>query len=146
MSLWRDRLRRAVTETAASTSIDADDPRLRGRTYAVPFDAVWRASCSLADGGLRRWSLVRSNDEEGRIRASSRTLLFGNVSDVHIRIGLDENGQTRVDMHSASRDRRFDLGVNARRIHRFCRALDQALGARDLPRVAPSSWSGSPTP
>jgi hypothetical protein len=47
---------------------------------------------------------------------------------VRIRIGLDANGQTRVDVRSASRSRR-DWGSNARRIDRFLRALDAKLDA-----------------
>jgi len=53
----------------------------------------------------------------------------GAKGDVRIRITLDRNGQTRVDLRSASRKGKGDFGVNARRIGRFLRALDRRLGA-----------------
>lgn len=120
---------RGLTENTAQTDPHADDPRLRGRTYAIPFDTVWRAAVDLADGGIRGWSLVHADDEAGRIRVESRTLIFRFVDDVRIRIGLDENGQTRVDLHAASRKGKGDLGRNPRTIGRFLRRLDRALGA-----------------
>ena len=49
--------------------------------------------------------------------------MFG---DVRIRVGLDANGQTRVDMRSASQYGRHDLGTNATRIAIFMADLDRA--------------------
>ena len=115
----------------AETSIDSDDPRLRGRTYAITFDRVWNASLELAGGGLSRWSLRWWDDEAGAIQASAKTLVFRLIDDVIIKIRLDEDGQTRVDLSSSSRTgNRGDLGVNGRRIKKFCRALDKKLGAK----------------
>jgi hypothetical protein len=42
----------------AATAPDSTDRRLRGRTYAVPFEHVWQAARSLAGGGLRGWTLT----------------------------------------------------------------------------------------
>lgn len=134
MSLLLQRLWRGLRGNAAATFRDADDPRLRGRTYAIPFEDVWVAACSLADGGLRGWELVDANDEEGRIRAESETALIRRRLYIHVRIGLDENGQTRVDLRCAAADVRFDLGASARRIHRFVRALDEAVAEADAER------------
>jgi hypothetical protein len=102
---------------------------MRGRTYAVPFTKVWKASLVVVGGGISRWSLVAADEDAGVQRAEARTLLLRSVHDVEIRLSLDEFGQTRVDMKSASRTRRGDLGVNARRIRSFFRALDRNLGA-----------------
>jgi hypothetical protein len=119
-----DRVKRALSENAAETSPQAEDARLRGRTYAVPFEDVWRAALGLADGGRRGWRLISADDETGEIVAEARTLVFGFVDDVTLRIVLDADAQTRIDMRSASRTGRADLGTNARRIADFFRRLD----------------------
>ena len=113
----------------AETDPCSPDPQLRGRTYAIPFDRVWNAAHALSEGGLPRWSVSSADDEEGVIRARARTLVLRRVDDIRITVDLDENGQTRVDVASVSLRRKRDLGANARRIHRFLRALDAKLGA-----------------
>lgn len=113
----------------AETDPCSPDPRLRGRTYAIPFDRVWNTAHALSEGGLPRWSVSSADDEEGVIRARARTLVLRRVDDIRITVDLDENGQTRVDVASVSLRRKRDLGANARRIHRFLRALDAKLGA-----------------
>ncbi len=138
------RVLRGLTTNHARTDPRAADRRLRGRTYAIPFDAVWNAALALADGGLKRWRVVDADDEEGLIRAVSTTWLFRFPDDVQIVVGLDENGQTRVDLRSRSRKGRGDLGRNPRLIGHFLRALDQRLDARPeqiLDAVTPPSWS-----
>lgn len=129
MLLFR-RLRRAVTRNQARTHPEERDPRLRGRTYAIPFDRVWDAALELAGETLARWTLIRADDQTGILEAEAKTLVFRFVDDVRIRIGLDENGQTRVDLESQSRKGKADLGTNARRIGRFLKRLDEAVGAR----------------
>lgn len=79
---------------------------------------------------MPRWTVVGADDETGVVDAEAKTLVFRFIDDVRIRVGLDENGQTRVDAESASRVGKADLGTNARRIGRFLRELDAALGAR----------------
>jgi hypothetical protein len=124
---------RALTTNVAETSSDTEDPRLRGRTYAVPFEDVWRAALSLVDGGLRGWRVISADDREGVIVAEAKTLVFRFVDDIRLRIVLDPDAQTRVDVRSASRVGRLDFGTNARRIARFCRRLDRQL-SRLTPR------------
>jgi hypothetical protein len=129
------RLRRlwtGLTKSGAATTPDAEDPRLRGRTYAIPFDVVWSAAVAVADGGLPHWRLVEADDHEGVIRAESAAG-YGAPSDVVVRITLDANAQTRVDARATYRGARGDLGACARRITRFFRALD-----RDLARGEPA--------
>lgn len=120
---------KGLTEHRAATDPRARDPRLRGRTYAIPFDAVWRAATQLASGGLAGWALVAADDLGGVIEASTRTRVLGLAGSVKIEIGLDENGQTRVDAVSSSAARHGDLGRSVRALARFFRELDRALGA-----------------
>lgn len=127
MSLLARRMGYALTRNRAATGDDHWDPRLRGRTYAIPFEQVWQAALALASGGLRRWKLVQADDYEGIIDAEAKTLLLRYVDDVRIRVYLDEDAQTRVDVVSQSRKGRGDLGTNARRVARFLRVLDRKL-------------------
>lgn len=127
MTVFGRRLVRAFSRNLAQTSINEADPRLRGRTYAIPFEQVWQGSLAMAKGGLRGWRLVSSDDYDGVIRAEARSLIFRFVDDVVIYITLDHDAQTRVDMQSSSRKGGVDLGTNARRIGKFFRVLDQKL-------------------
>jgi hypothetical protein len=121
---------RGLTRNVAFTAPGAEDRRLMGRTYAVPFDVVWKASLRLIGGRLRRWEILEADDTEGIIRGVAHGRVARFTSNVTVRILLDPDAQTRVDMLSASRVGRADFGVNARRIHRFFRGLD-ALIERD---------------
>ena len=127
MSLFFRRLGRGLSGNHARTSQTDVDPRLQGRTYAVPFEQVWQAALALAGGGLRRWHIVESDDYEGVIKAESKTLMLRYIDDVIITIQLDHDAQTRVDMESRSRKGSLDFGANARRTGKFFRALDQKL-------------------
>lgn len=114
----------ALTRNRAETRPDAADARMRGRTYAIRFDAVWRAALAEAQ---RRWTVTDSDASRGTIRAEARTSLWKFVDDVQVDVSLDEAGLTRVDLRSQSRRGGGDLGANARRIRRFLRRLDAAL-------------------
>ncbi len=119
MAIWR-----ALTQNRAFSDDDAPDPRLRTRTYAVPFAAVWDAAVGVAQSTVG-WTVTASDPRAGEIVAEARTTLWKFVDDVWIRVSLDDDGQTRVDMTSASRKGSADLGANARRIARFLHALDR---------------------
>lgn len=121
------RVARALSRNHAETALHDLDPRLHGRTYAIPFEQVWQAARNLAGGGLRRWRITREDDYDGVIQAEARTLIFRFVDDVLITIRLDEDAQTRVDMQSRSRKGGVDFGTNARRIGGFFRKLDQKV-------------------
>lgn len=120
---------RGLTESRAATDPLSADRRLQGRTYAIPFDHVWRAALVLAGGGARGWRLHHADDQAGLIEATTKTLIFGLEGEVRIEISLDENAQTRVDLMSYSLKPRGDLGRNRRIIGRFLRRLDRSLEA-----------------
>ena len=75
------------------------------------------------------WSLSEADEDRGIFKAESKTLVFRLVDDVQLRMSLDDYGQTRVDMISASRNGRGVFGRNARRIKKFFRVLDRRIGA-----------------
>ena len=68
------------------------------------------------------WEIVAAVPEDNRIEAVATTDWFGFKDDVVIRIAA-AGGGSRVDMRSASRVGRSDLGTNARRIREFLRHL-----------------------
>jgi uncharacterized protein DUF1499 len=123
------RLWRALTRNRACTDPDSPDARLRGRAYAVPFAEVWKAAAETA-AGSRGWTVVAADTARGELRAEARTRLWRFVDDVTVRVTLDGDGLTRVDLESVSRVGGADLGANARRIARFLHALDRRLRRR----------------
>lgn len=128
------RLVRALTRNVAETRAGHDDARLRGRTYAVPFAEVWRAALATAQK-RPRWTVTSSDARAGEITAEARSLLWRFVDDVAVRLSLDGDGMTRVDVRSSSRVGRGDLGANARRIARFLHALDRQIHGRGAERA-----------
>ena len=68
--------------------------------------------------GERGWTLVAADKAKGVVEATESTVFFGFKDDVVIRLSA-ENGETRIDMRSASRQGRSDFRVNARRITEF---------------------------
>lgn len=116
----------ALTRSRAFTDPEAEDPRLRGRAYPIPFARVWEAVLRVARA-RPRWTVLETHPATGELHAEARTLLWRFTDDVWIRVSLDAAGQTRVDVTSASRVGKADFGVNARRIARFLHALDRHL-------------------
>lgn len=104
------------------------DPDLRGRTYAIPFDRVWNAAVALAGGDLGGWRLLAADDRRGVITAERAGLLKG-VTGIRIDVGLDENGQTRVDVSAGPGNGRRTFGGGRRAVRLFVRRLDARLGA-----------------
>lgn len=138
-------LLRGFTQNRAHTDPASEDRRLRGRTYAIPFDRVWTESVHVAHERMRGWTVTVEDDELGVLEAESATLVWRFVDDVHISVGLDEDGQTRVDVASASRVGRGDLGRNPRTIARFLRVLDRALDVQASQILDPTLTPGGQT-
>jgi len=118
----------AQATNRAETDPSSDDPRLLGRTYAIPFDAVWKGCLKLINE-RSRWSVLQADDLVGFIRVRCTTMVFRFEDDLEIRIVLDEHGLTRVDVRSKARKARADLGLQARRVGRLFTRLDQLVGA-----------------
>lgn len=131
---------------AARTHPGHPDPRLRGRTYVIPYVEVWRGVVELASGGLRGWKILAADEDGGFVEAEVTHPLFRTADAVEIRVRLDENALTRVDVTSAPREGGRDWGRNVRRIRRFLRALDRRLGAGPRSMVNPSTSSTEAQP
>lgn len=124
LGIWK-----ALTRNTAETNRNAEDPRLRGRTYHVPYATVWDTIREMIER-RGRWRLVHADETSGLIRAEATTRWLGLTDDVRIRVTLDDYALTRVDMRSSSRLGKGDLGTNARRIARFLGDLDRRLETR----------------
>ena len=70
------------------------------------------------------WEIDAAVPEEGRIEATDTTMFFGFKDDIVVRITRTAAG-SRVDVRSASRVGRSDLGTNAKRVRAFLRAVAQ---------------------
>jgi uncharacterized protein (DUF1499 family)/drug/metabolite transporter superfamily protein YnfA len=70
------------------------------------------------------WTLVASVPEEGRIEATTSSLIYGFVDEVAIRVKAVDGGAL-VDMRSRSRLGKIDRGVNAKRIRAYLADLQQ---------------------
>jgi uncharacterized protein (DUF1499 family) len=68
------------------------------------------------------WRIAAVAPAEGRLEASDTTRWFGFTDDVVVRVTAAPGG-SRIDVRSASRVGRSDLGVNARRIRAFLAAV-----------------------
>jgi uncharacterized protein (DUF1499 family) len=68
------------------------------------------------------WRIVESDGIEGRIEATATTTWFGFEDDVVVRIRPEAQG-SRVDVRSASRVGKSDVGANAKRIREFLSKL-----------------------
>ena len=74
------------------------------------------------------WTIVAAEPAAGRIEADERSFWMGFTDDIVLRVTASGSG-SRVDMRSASRHGRSDLGVNAARVRAYFARLKMAAGA-----------------
>jgi hypothetical protein len=139
-------------------------PDVAPRLYAQPIAEVYAAARALVEG--RGWAIVGDtpplpappsavgpNDPApviatgatAALQAVAATPAFGFADDVAIRLRQTSEG-TRVDMRSASRTGRHDLGQNVRRIRSFIADLDTALQPDPNAPVAAAPVVAAPVP
>ena len=100
--------------------------RLATQQAFIPTLPVWTAHChhrrlfsvALDLTNARGWDVVTAKAADGHIEATAITAVLGFKDDIVIRI-VAKDGGSRIDMRSASRLGRSDLGVNAARIQAF---------------------------
>ncbi len=122
------------------TPIDRADARIQaerysevtGRRYDAPADRV--LSVVLAVVTRRGWQIYEApleitSSPEVTIEAAARTLLLAFPCDVAVRV-TDEGASSYVDVRSASRFGKHDLGDNAARIIAFFEELDSDVAAQ----------------
>ncbi|RWN60813.1 DUF1499 domain-containing protein [Mesorhizobium sp.] len=107
-------------------------PLVTGRSYNLPFDRVLEAVETVL--GRRDWQLAAQfpraiGQSEVTINALARSFILSLPADVAIRV-TDDGDAVIVDMRSASRYGRYDLGDNAARIVDFLAELDQEVAGQ----------------
>lgn len=120
---------RGLSSERTATHPDHPDERLRGRSYAIPFELVWTSALILAEEEVEGWSVQRWDDKAGTIFVEAQLSLLRRTDDVRIHVSLDPNAQTRVDLESEPRQGKVDLGKTAQRIGVFFTLLDKKIGA-----------------
>ncbi len=110
------------TQTAQKTFYTDLAPAQLAQPMDEAFGAVVAAAQAMG------WEIVAQDAASGHIEATATTALFGFKDDVVVRLtpvaGGADGGGTRVDVRSASRVGRSDLGANAARIKAFLARLN----------------------
>jgi hypothetical protein len=111
---------------------DAAYPEIEPLMLDFPPDDVYAAATALV--GDWGWTVLDAGVAPGEngvalIQARGKSLILGLPQDIAIRIRPDGDG-ARVDMRSANRVGRHDLGWNARRTETFLRELGQRINGR----------------
>jgi uncharacterized protein (DUF1499 family) len=115
-------------------------PNIEPLLVNVPPKAAFDAALSVAT--KRRWAVLDRrepgpNRPEGRIEAVARTPIMGFRDDIVIRVRPAPDG-ARVDVRSASRYGRHDLGTNAARIRSLLDDIDDiAVPPAEKPEKKP---------
>ena len=93
---------------------------IKPKTLAVPpAEAVQKAIDAARSLG---WEVVSSDSAAGRVEATDTTGWFGFKDDIVVRV-RPEGAGSRVDVRSASRVGRSDIGKNAERVREFLAKL-----------------------
>jgi uncharacterized protein (DUF1499 family) len=114
-------------------------PDIEPLSISVPPKVAYDAAIAVIT--KRKWRVVvdrppQPGRRDGQIEAVARTPIMGFRDDVSIRVRSEDDG-ARIDMRSASRYGRHDLGTNASRIRGLLEEIDaraQADDKRDRPR------------
>jgi uncharacterized protein (DUF1499 family) len=122
-------------------------PDIEPLAVTVTPQAAYDAAMQLMQ--RRKWRVVvdrppQPGRRDGQIEAVARTPILGFRDDVALRVRPDADG-ARIDMRSASRYGRHDLGTNAARIRSLLAELDARLSAgREAPRERPAQRPTQP--
>lgn len=112
-------------------------PTVTGRRYTLPLDRMQEmVATAAADLGWRQEGPATLSPDglEATIELAAPSRVSGFVSDVAVRI-VDEGETSYVDLRSASRYGRHDLGDNAAKIARFLDDLDSVIQAAYTPTL-----------
>ena len=114
-------LQRAAWPRVAPIEVDLEPEQAYRMALRIAKDLGWRV-VDATGPNLR-------GEAEAHIDATDRTLFFGFVDDIAIRI-RPQGAKTQIDLRSASRIGAHDFGANARRILKFAAAVQASTEAR----------------
>ncbi len=101
-------------------------PDIQPLILRLPADRVFTATENVVKA--QGWQITAIERAGGRIEAVDTTKLFGFKDDIVIRVAPQAGG-TRVDVRSASRVGKSDVGENAKRIRKFLDDLSLKVSA-----------------
>ena len=81
-----------------------------------PQKAYWRAYSAVQKLG---WTIVDASEKDLRIEATDKSLWFGRISDIVVRVRQAGTIGSRIDLRAESRDGELDHGRNAARLKTF---------------------------
>jgi uncharacterized protein (DUF1499 family) len=103
-------------------------PDLAPLRLAMPPEQAFAQALAVAKE--KDWTIVANVPTEGRLEATTSSLLYGFTDEVIVRVKAADGGAL-VDVRSRSRLGRIDRGVNAKRIRSYLSALqERAADAR----------------
>jgi uncharacterized protein (DUF1499 family) len=128
------------------------EPELTSSTPKEAFDAAFKVITK------RKWRIVDARPpqpairRDGLIEAVARTPILGFRDDVVVRVRATREG-ARIDIRSASRYGRHDLGTNAARVRALIEDIDDVLSTPDAkdkkkqqPPAKPTQAAGKDAP
>jgi uncharacterized protein (DUF1499 family) len=95
-------------------------PDLKPLMLTLAPDKAFALALATARG--EGWTIVAADPTADRIEATARSFWMGFTDDIVVRVAAAGSG-SRIDMRSAARHGRSDLGVNAARIRAYFAAL-----------------------
>lgn len=106
-----------VPEAQKEAYPDIQPMELWGRSFYESFDMALKAAEDMG------WTIIAADKERGRIEAWDKTMWYGFIDDVVIRISPEGIGSL-VDVRSVSRVGTSDVGKNAQRIRAYFKKLE----------------------
>lgn len=127
-----DNWSRDLTTNVAETSPDTADPRMQPLSVGVSFDELTSAAKSIAKSNAG-WEFVdaSANADGGTLHMVHVTRLMKYRDDVTLTVQTTENETSVVNIRSASRIGKGDLGQNPRNIRALRELLTAELGVND---------------
>ncbi|HEX9757828.1 MAG TPA: DUF1499 domain-containing protein [Nitrospiria bacterium] len=98
-------------------------PDIQPRSFSLSIEKVFQSAVKTVQS-LPRWRVVNTDTAQREIRAEATTRIFRFIDDITIQLQENPKG-TVVQVRSASRIGKGDLGQNARNIRLFFRTLGE---------------------
>ncbi len=131
----------AEQQHAAYSDIEPDDTEATAQeAYNAAMKVITKRRWRVVDARPPQGGLPRAGQAaaagEGIIEAVARTPILGFRDDVVVRVRATPDG-ARIDVRSASRYGRHDLGTNAKRVRNLIDDIDDVLSVPPKPAPAP---------
>lgn len=132
------------TQNWAETHVKHTDPTLRTQTYTLSAEVCFDAISQFVNT-LPRWKVLHHDRETGKLTAERKTLVFGFIDDIEISIKKVGERTCMLNLRSASRVGKGDLGQNARNIREVLEGFEPQINKILMTdRLPAASFEGLP--